>query len=29
MRAQVLKNEFNRSGPVLHLLLPYTQALIT
>ena len=29
MRAQVLKNEFNRSGPVLHLLLRYTQALIT
>ena len=29
MRGQVLKNEFNRSGPVLHLLLRYTQALIT
>jgi CRP-like cAMP-binding protein len=29
MRAQVLKNEFTRSGPVLHLLLRYTQALIT
>jgi CRP-like cAMP-binding protein len=29
MRAQVLKAEFNRSGPVLHLLLRYTQALIT
>ena len=29
MRAQLLKDEFNRSGPVLHLLLRYTQALIT
>jgi CRP-like cAMP-binding protein len=29
MRAQTLKNEFNRSGPVMHLLLRYTQALIT
>jgi CRP-like cAMP-binding protein len=29
MRAQVLKAEFNRSGSVLHLLLRYTQALIT
>ena len=29
MRGQVLKDEFNRSGPVLHLLLRYTQALIT
>jgi CRP-like cAMP-binding protein len=27
--AQVLKDEFNRAGPVLHLLLRYTQALIT
>jgi CRP-like cAMP-binding protein len=27
--AQLLKQEFNRSGPVLHLLLRYTQALIT
>jgi CRP-like cAMP-binding protein len=27
--AEVLKEEFNRSGPVLHLLLRYTQALIT
>ena len=27
--AQVVKNEFNRAGPVLHLLLRYTQALIT
>ena len=24
-----MKNEFNRAGPVLHLLLRYTQALIT
>jgi CRP-like cAMP-binding protein len=29
MRGQVLKDEFSRSGPVLHLLLRYTQALIT
>ena len=29
LRAQSLKREFNRSGPVLHLLLRYTQALIT
>lgn len=29
MRAQVIKDEFNRSGPVMHLLLRYTQALIT
>jgi CRP-like cAMP-binding protein len=29
MRGQVLKDEFDRSGPVLHLLLRYTQALIT
>jgi len=27
--AQIIKAEFNRSGPVLHLLLRYTQALIT
>ena len=27
--AQVIKDEFNRSGPVMHLLLRYTQALIT
>jgi CRP-like cAMP-binding protein len=27
--AQAMKNEFNRAGPVLHLLLRYTQALIT
>jgi len=29
LRAQVVKDEFNRAGPVLHLLLRYTQALIT
>ena len=29
LRAQLVKEEFNRSGPVLHLLLRYTQALIT
>src|SRR5437764_12774898 len=29
MSGQLLKEEFNRSGPVLHLLLRYTQALIT
>jgi CRP-like cAMP-binding protein len=29
LKAQVLKEEFNQSGPVLHLLLRYTQALIT
>lgn len=29
LKAQVLKTEFNRGGPVLHLLLRYTQALIT
>jgi CRP-like cAMP-binding protein len=29
MRSQVIKDEFNRAGPVLHLLLRYTQALIT
>lgn len=29
LRAQLLKNEFNRAGPVLRLLLRYTQALIT
>jgi CRP-like cAMP-binding protein len=27
--AQVMKDEFNRAGPVMHLLLRYTQALIT
>ena len=29
MRGQLLKDEFSRSGPVLHLLLRYTQSLIT
>lgn len=29
IEAQLLKDEFNRNGPVLHLLLRYTQALIT
>jgi CRP-like cAMP-binding protein len=29
LRSGVLKTEFNRSGPVMHLLLRYTQALIT
>jgi len=29
LKAQLLKQEFNRAGPVLHLLLRYTQALIT
>lgn len=29
LKAQLLKNEFNRSGPTMHLLLRYTQALIT
>jgi CRP-like cAMP-binding protein len=29
LRSQVLKQEFNRAGPMLHLLLRYTQALIT
>jgi len=29
MRGQALKDEFNRSSEVLHLLLRYTQALIT
>ena len=29
MEAQTIKNEFNRAGAVLHLLLRYTQALIT
>jgi CRP-like cAMP-binding protein len=29
LRAQLMKDEFNRAGPVLHLLLRYTQALIT
>ncbi len=29
LRAAVMKEEFNKSSPVLHLLLRYTQALIT
>ena len=29
LKAQVLKDEFNRAGPVMRLLLRYTQALIT
>jgi len=29
MRADAMKLEFSRSGPVMHLLLRYTQALIT
>ena len=29
LNSRALKNEFNRAGPVLHLLLRYTQALIT
>jgi CRP-like cAMP-binding protein len=29
LKARVLKDEFNRAGPVMHLLLRYTQALIT
>jgi CRP-like cAMP-binding protein len=29
LRASLLMQEFNRGGPVLHLLLRYTQALIT
>jgi CRP-like cAMP-binding protein len=29
LKAQVMMNEFNRAGPVMHLLLRYTQALIT
>lgn len=29
LRAHVLMQEFNRAGPVLHLLLRYTQALLT
>ena len=27
--AQIVKDEFNRAGPVMHVLLRYTQALIT
>ena len=29
LKAQAMKDEFNKTGPVLHLLLRYTQALIT
>jgi CRP-like cAMP-binding protein len=29
VRAQVIKDEFDRAGPVMHLLLRYTHALIT
>jgi CRP-like cAMP-binding protein len=29
LKAQLMKDEFSKSGPVLHLLLRYTQALIT
>ena len=29
LSASLVKDEFNRSGPVMHLLLRYTQALIT
>ncbi|MDC8785192.1 Crp/Fnr family transcriptional regulator [Roseateles koreensis] len=29
LKAQAIKDEFSRSGPVMHLLLRYTQALIT
>jgi CRP-like cAMP-binding protein len=29
LKAKIMKEEFNRAGPVLHLLLRYTQALIT
>jgi CRP-like cAMP-binding protein len=29
LRSQAMKDEFDRAGPVLHLLLRYTQALIT
>ncbi|HPG60600.1 MAG TPA: Crp/Fnr family transcriptional regulator [Casimicrobium sp.] len=29
LSASMIKEEFNRSGPVMHLLLRYTQALIT
>ena len=29
LKARVMKDDFNRAGPVLHLLLRYTQALIT
>jgi CRP-like cAMP-binding protein len=29
LKARIVKEEFNRAGPVLHLFLRYTQALIT
>jgi CRP-like cAMP-binding protein len=29
LKSQLMKEEFNRAGPVLHVLLRYTQALIT
>lgn len=29
LKSQLIKEEFNRNGPVMHLLLRYTQALIT
>jgi CRP-like cAMP-binding protein len=29
LKARTMKDEFNRAGPVLHLLLRYTQALLT
>src|SRR5450631_2270699 len=29
LKAEIMKDDFNRAGPVLHLLLRYTQALIT
>ena len=29
LKAQMMKDEFNKHGPVLHLLLRYTQALLT
>jgi len=29
LKAQLLQQEFNRAGPVMHLLVRYTQALIT
>ena len=29
LKAQMMKDEFNKNGPVLHLLLRYTQALLT
>ncbi len=29
LKAQLMKQEFNRAGPMMHLMLRYTQALIT